>query len=45
MAGNLEKVMETIAEAEAILEGDAGESLALRFYPRTNITRKTIVVA
>ncbi len=43
MAGNLEKVMETISDPEIVVEGDGGESLALRLYAETNITRKTVV--
>lgn len=44
MAGNLDKVLETIAEPGRIIEGTQGESLALRDYESTNITRKTAVV-
>lgn len=44
MAGNMDKVLETIAEPERILEGERGEMLALRPYAATNITRKTAVV-
>lgn len=45
MAGNMDKVLETLAEPERIVEGKQGESLALRQYASTNITRKTAVVA
>jgi hypothetical protein len=44
MAGNLDKVLETLAEPSRIIEGTEGESLALRDYESTNITRKTAVV-
>lgn len=44
MAGNADKVLETIAEPDLIVEGKQGESLALRLYESTNITRKTAVV-
>lgn len=44
MSGNLDKVLETIAEPTRIIEGEQGESLALRDYESTNITRKTSVV-
>lgn len=44
MAGNLDKVLETLAEPSRIIEGPEGESLALRDYESTNITRKTAVV-
>ena len=44
MSGNLDKVLETIAEPGRISRGEQGESLALRDYDQTNITRKTAVV-
>lgn len=44
MAGNLEKVMETVAEPSQVFQGTLGECLALRLYDNTNITRKTAVV-
>lgn len=43
MAGNLDKVIETIAEPTAIVAGTRGESYALRNYAKTNISRKTAV--
>lgn len=43
MAGNLDKVVETIAEPSRVIAGGLGESLALRDYESTNITRKTSV--
>ncbi len=44
MAGNLEKVIETLAEPSQVLAGRQGESLALRGYDHTNISQKTAVV-
>ena len=44
MSGNLDKVLETLAEPSRIIAGEQGESLALRDYERTTITRKTAVV-
>ncbi len=44
MSGNLDKVLESIAEPGRIVRGETGESLALRDYASTNITRKTCVV-
>lgn len=44
MSGNLDKVLETIAAPRLVLRGLRGESLALRDYENTNITRKTCVV-
>jgi hypothetical protein len=45
MAGNRELVLETIADPDELIEGEAGETLALRGYPQTNLTAKTAVVA
>ena len=44
MSGNMDKVLETLAEPDRIISGERGESLALRGYASTNITRKTAVV-
>jgi len=44
MAGNRELVLETIADPDALVEGKAGETLALRAYLQTNLTAKTAVV-
>lgn len=44
MSGNMDKVLETLAQPSRIIEGERGESLALRSYESTNITRKTAVV-
>lgn len=45
MAGNRELVLETIADPDELVEGEAGEMLALLAYPQTNLTAKTAVVA
>ncbi len=44
MAGNKTLVLETIADLDELLAGEAGETLALRAYPQTNLTAKTAVV-
>ncbi|MBI1877663.1 MAG: hypothetical protein HYR94_05435 [Chloroflexi bacterium] len=44
MAGNLDKVTETLAEPLQVIQGRLGECLALRDYEHTNISRKTTVV-
>lgn len=44
MAGNREVVLETVADPDELLEGEAGETLALRAYSQTNLTAKTAVV-
>jgi hypothetical protein len=44
MAGNLDKVAETLAEPSRVIQGQQGECLALRDYEHTNISRKTAVV-
>ena len=44
MSGNMDKVLETLAEPSQVFAGEKGESLALRDYEHTNITRKTAVV-
>ena len=44
MAGNLDLVVETLGEPSRIITGERGESLALRDYETTNISRKTAVV-
>ena len=44
MAGNRALVPETVADPDALVTGEAGETLALRAYPRTNLTAKTAVV-
>ncbi len=44
MAGNMDKVLETLSEPSRIIQGEQGEALALRDYENTNITEKTAVV-
>lgn len=44
MAGNLDKVIETIAEPSTVISGERNESIALRAYAKTNISQKTAVV-
>jgi len=44
MSGNLDKVLETLAEPDRVVAGEQGESLALRVYEKTSITRKIAVV-
>ncbi len=44
MSGNLDKILETLAQPYKVIEGERGESIALRNYEHTNITRKTAVV-
>jgi len=39
------KVLETIKSPDAILRGDYGEKLAVRFYRTTPLTSKYLVVA
>jgi len=44
MSGNLDKVLETVSEPSRLLAGTRGETLALRDYDSTSISRKTAVV-
>jgi hypothetical protein len=44
MAGNRELVLETIADPDALGEGEGGEVLALRPYEQTNLTSKTAIM-
>ena len=44
MAGNRTLVLETSADPDELLAGEAGEPLALRAYPQTSLTVKTTVV-
>jgi hypothetical protein len=44
MSGNMDKILETLAEPERVIAGQHGESLALRAYASTHITSKTAVV-
>lgn len=40
-----ERILETLADPDMIQQGDFGELLAVRFYPKTPLTRKFLVVA
>jgi hypothetical protein len=44
MACNRALVLETIADPDELVAGEAGETLALRAYTQTNLTAKTAVV-
>lgn len=44
MAGNREKVLETVTDPDLLVQGDLGATIALRHYSETNITEKTCVV-
>jgi len=44
MAGNIEKVLETVYRPGFIVKGTKGELIALKHYLRTNITDKCCVV-
>jgi len=44
MAGNLDMVVEALAQPSRVYEGRQGEALALRDYAHTNISQKTAVV-
>ena len=43
MAGNQEKVLETVADPDSLVTGDLGATIALRHYDATNITEKTCI--
>jgi hypothetical protein len=45
MDGQLEMVIETLSDPDMIQQGDRGELLAVRFFERTPLTRKHLVVA
>jgi len=40
-----EQVLETVAEPDFIQQGDYGELLAIRLYPKTPLTQKYVVAA
>lgn len=44
MAGNMDKIMETVNSPDCIVQGLKGELLALKHYRQTNITEKHCVV-
>lgn len=43
--GQQEKVLETLQRPAEVFHGDFGEKLAIRFYRRTPLTSKYLVVA
>ena len=43
MAGNQERVLETVADPDRLVNGDLGATIALRYYDATNITEKTCI--
>jgi hypothetical protein len=45
MRNQKEKVVETVSNPDWVLSGDFGELLAVRFYPKTPLTEKYLVVA
>jgi hypothetical protein len=44
LRGQERKVLETIRRPDEVLRGDFGENLAVRFYRRTPVTSKHLVV-
>lgn len=44
MSGNMDIVLETLAEPDLVVTGSHGARVALRHYARKNITQKTAVV-
>ena len=40
-----DRILETLTEPDTIQQGDFDELLAIRFYPKTPLTRKFLVVA
>jgi hypothetical protein len=44
MAEQQERVLETVAEPELVQQGDHGVLLAIRFYAKTPLTSKYLVV-
>jgi hypothetical protein len=45
LSNQKEKILETLREPGEVLKGDFGEKLAVRFYRRTPLTAKYLVVA
>src|SRR3989338_9302619 len=45
MAGQKEKVVETVSNPDLIQMGDFGELLAIKLFPKTPLTKKHLVVA
>lgn len=44
MAGNVDKIMETVNTPDCIAQGLKGELLAIKHYPQTNVSNKYCVV-
>lgn len=44
MANQRDRVLETVNVLDLIQKGDFGELLAVRFYPKSPLTRKHLVV-
>lgn len=44
MKNQRERVLETVSEPDLVQRGDAGELLAVRYYPETPLTEKYLVV-
>jgi hypothetical protein len=44
MQGERDRVLETVSDPDLVQEGDSGECLAIRFYHRTPLTQKFLVV-
>jgi hypothetical protein len=45
MNGQESRILETVGDPEVIMDGDYGELLAARFYAKTPLTSKHLVVA
>lgn len=44
MAGNMDKIIETVNAPDCLIKGLKGELLAIKHYPQTNISNKHCVV-
>ncbi|GAB5046006.1 hypothetical protein [Thermodesulfovibrio sp. TK110] len=44
MAGNLDLILETIENPDFIVQGNKGELIAIRYYEKTSISEKHLVV-
>lgn len=44
MGDQRDRILETLMEPDTIQQGDFDELLAIRFYPKTPLTRKFLVV-
>jgi len=45
MEGQKSKLMQTISDPDAVMEGDFGELLAVRLFDETPLTKKFLVAA